>query len=371
MRILYFSRSYTPHDFRFLTSLAESGNQVFYLQLEAGVNSLESRVLPDTIEMVQWQKQSGKFSYKRVVSYIREFKEIISRIEADIVHAGPLQLCSFIASAAGAMPLVSMSWGSDILIESQRSIFLNWITRFTLGRSIILLVDNLAVKQKAISYGFSSQKIVSFPWGIDLEQFTMAKKDNIRKQLNWKDNFVFLSLRSWEPIYGVDIVVRAFCLALKEEPSLRLILIGDGSQRHLVHDILAENHCIESVYLPGIISQADLPGYYNSADLYISASHSDGSSVSLMEAQASGLPAIVSDIPGNKEWINEGDNGWYFPDGDVLALKNTIIKTYKNQVILPQMQLNSRKIAEEKANWKINFKKLLDGYQKAIRLTKG
>jgi glycosyltransferase involved in cell wall biosynthesis len=59
------------------------------------------------------------------------------------------------------------------------------------------------------------------------------------------------------------------------------------------------------------------------ADLYISPSHVDGSSVSLMEALACGLPALVSDIPANQEWVSEGVNGWLFPDGnaDILAEK--------------------------------------------------
>lgn len=371
MRVLYFSRSYTPHDFRFLNSLAESGHHVFYLQLEETMQTMESRSLPSLIEPVHWQGKPANFSYWKLFGYVRQFKEIISRIRPEIIHAGPIQLCAFIAAAAGVKPLLSMSWGSDILVESQRNIILKWITRFTLSRSTILLVDNQAVKQKALAFGYPSQKIVCFPWGLNLEQFAISKSDKMRKQLNWQDNFILVSLRSWEPIYGVDIVVQAFCLAVKEAPLLRLILLGNGSQKEQIERILQDNQCQDSVFRPGQISYTELPEYYQAADVYISASHSDGSSVSLMEALASGLPAVISDIPGNKEWISEGENGFYFPDGDVLALKNTILKIYKNQNILPQMQLNARQVAQEKANWRTNFNKLLQGYEKAIRLTKG
>ena len=58
---------------------------------------------------------------------------------------------------------------------------------------------------------------------------------------------------------------------------------------------------------------------YRAADLYLSASHSDGSSVSLMEALGCGLPVLVSDIPGNREWVTDGEQGWLFPDGDDAA----------------------------------------------------
>ncbi len=48
-----------------------------------------------------------------------------------------------------------------------------------------------------------------------------------------------------------------------------------------------------------------------------------------MEALASGLPVLVSDIPGNKEWIQDQDNGWLFRDGDVSALKNGILNAFR------------------------------------------
>ena len=76
----------------------------------------------------------------------------------------------------------------------------------------------------------------------------------------------------------------------------------------------------EKVFFGGHVPQIDLPGYYQAADLYISASHSDGSSVSLMEALASGLPVLVSDIPGNVEWVEPGRQGWLFKDSDVTSL---------------------------------------------------
>jgi L-malate glycosyltransferase len=75
----------------------------------------------------------------------------------------------------------------------------------------------------------------------------------------------------------------------------------------------------------GQVGQRDLPRWYHMADIYISPSHVDGSSVSLLEALACGLPCLVSDIPGNKEWVEEGVNGWLFRDGDVDDLAEKIL----------------------------------------------
>jgi glycosyltransferase involved in cell wall biosynthesis len=103
------------------------------------------------------------------------------------------------------------------------------------------------------------------------------------------------------------------------------------------------------------------------ADIYISPSHVDGSSVSLMEALACGLPCLVSDIPGNKEWINEGVNGWLFHDGDANDLAQKIWQAIKNRKFFKKMGEAAHKTTEHRANWSKNFGKLLETYDKAIK----
>jgi glycosyltransferase involved in cell wall biosynthesis len=102
------------------------------------------------------------------------------------------------------------------------------------------------------------------------------------------------------------------------------------------------------------------------ADIYISPSHVDGSSVSLMEALACGLPCLVSDIPGNKEWIVEGENGWLFRDGDADDLVNKILHAIKKRKSFKQIGESARKTAEQRADWKKNFGKLLKAYDQVV-----
>jgi len=164
------------------------------------------------------------------------------------------------------------------------------------------------------------------------------------------------------------VLVRAFVKAAKQNPELHLMLLGGGSQGNLLRQILTNGGVIERVHFGGQVSQTELPRYYQMADLYISASHVDGSSVSLMEALACGLPALVSDIPANKEWVTEGFNGWLFPDGDVDALAAAILRAYYRRKSMVKISRAARATAEERADWKKNFQRLLDAYEMAIRL---
>jgi L-malate glycosyltransferase len=111
-----------------------------------------------------------------------------------------------------------------------------------------------------------------------------------------------------------------------------------------------------------------LPNWYRDADIYISPSHVDGSSVSLMEALACGLPCLVSDIPANKEWIIEGENGWLFKDGDVNDLAAKILATISQRKKLPEIGRAGRRSAERRADWQKNAEVLMNAYKSAVKL---
>ena len=362
MRVLYFSRDYTTHDHRFLTALAKTDHKVFYLRLEGGGQVLESRSLPGEIEQVEWTGGKQPAKLKDGLRLLGDIGKVIRQVKPDLIHAGPVQRSAFLAAMTGFHPLVSMSWGYDLLHDAHINPFWRWATRYTLRHSDAFVGDCDTIRKLAISFGMPNERIVTFPWGIDLTHFNVATftRSNVR-------TFNLLSTRSWEPIYGIDVIASAFIIAARQRPELRLTLLGGGSQYAAIRQMLLIGAVFEKVLFPGLVSFSDLPDYYRAADLYISASHSDGTSISLLEAFACGKPAIVPDIPGNREWITPGENGWLFPDGDAEGLATAILNAVDQHQNLPDMGKKGRQIAEARADWDRNFLELDKAYQLAIR----
>jgi glycosyltransferase involved in cell wall biosynthesis len=89
-----------------------------------------------------------------------------------------------------------------------------------------------------------------------------------------------------------------------------------------------------------------------------------------MEALACGLPALVSDIPANKEWVAEGENGWLFPDGDARALAEKILAVVAGREKLPEIGRAARRSAEARADWSKNARKLFGAYEATVKLSK-
>ncbi len=176
MRLLYFSRDYTTHDHRFLSALAKTEHQVAYLRLERRGHQLEERALPPEIEIVQWRGGKAPARWQDGVRLLSELKKVLRQVKPEAVLAGPIQRTAFLTALAGFRPLVSMSWGYDLLQDAERNAAWRWATRFTLKRSAALVGDCNTIRQLAITYGMPDERIVTFPWGIDLEHFTPAKE---------------------------------------------------------------------------------------------------------------------------------------------------------------------------------------------------
>lgn len=366
MRVLYFSRDYTTHDNRFLNALVDGGDQVSYLRLERGPHTKEKRALPEQVKLVSWKGGKSPYRSTDALGLLLDLKRVIKEIQPDILHAGPIPSAGFLSALSAFRPLVSMSWGSDLLCDIDRSKWSRWAAQYTLKRSSVMIADCDAVRDKAISLGFPSERIITFPWGVDLQHFTPGES-NIRQELGWNECFVLLSTRSWEPIYGVDIIARAFVEATRERDDLRLLLLSGGSQAGLLNRMFNQAGVMERVHFSGQVSPEQLPAYYRAVDVYVSASHSDGSSVSLLEALACGCPALVSDIPGNREWIVHGKQGWLFPAGDVSGLARSLLMAIEENQKLPEMGIKARALAETRANWEINAQGLSHAYALAMQ----
>lgn len=357
MRILYFSLGYSTHDYRFLKAISDGGHDVHFVQLEGNRRQVESRSVPENVNQVIWKGGREPFAWRRLPALVMDFKRLLRDLEPDLVHAGPIQTCAFIAALAGAKPLLTMSWGFDLMDDVHKGWMWEFSTKYTLKRSHFFTSDANVTKDKAVAYGMNPEKTIVFPWGVDLEHFT--KKEETEK----KDGFVLFCNRAWETRYGVDVLARAFVKLAQQRDDIRLILLGGGSQGTKLRKIFQSGGVEEYVTFGGQISQTDLPRWYHMADLYISPSHVDGSSVSLMEALACGLPCLVSDIPANKEWVFENENGWLFRDGDADQLAEKILAAMNQREKLPQIGRSSRSEAEKRADWKKNAAALMKVYR--------
>jgi glycosyltransferase involved in cell wall biosynthesis len=314
--------------------------------------------VPENVNMVIWKGGRESFRWSNLAKLTFDFRRLVKEIKPDLIHAGPIQTCAFIAVLSGFRPILTMSWGFDLMDDVHKNKWWEWVTRYTLKRSTFFTSDANVTRDMAVKYGMDEKKTIVFPWGVDLEHFRMRNAEGRSKA-----GFMLFCNRSWETRYGVDVLARAFVMVAQQREDVGLILLNGGSQGAHIRQILQSGGVLDRVTFGGQVSQTDLPNWYHMADVYISPSHVDGSSVSLMEALACGLPCLVSDIPANKEWVVENENGWLFRDGDANHLAEKILSTISQRENLPQIGRASRRSAEMRADWKKNAEVLMNVYR--------
>ena len=260
-----------------------------------------------------------------------------------------------------------MSWGSDLLLDAERDIGVAWAARFALEHARHLVCDATAVREKARRLaGVADARVVQFPWGIDTNRYRPGPDaSGLRDRLGWHDATVVISTRSWAPVYGVDVAVRAFARAHRERPDLRLLLVGDGPLAGEVDRAIEEEGVASAVHRPGRVGQDRLPDLFRAADLYLSCAESDGTSISLLEAMGTGLPVVVTDAPGNREWVGPV-GGRLAPAGDAAAFAHALLDLAASDVA--EAALANRQRVLDRADWDANVQRLLKAYRECAPL---
>jgi glycosyltransferase involved in cell wall biosynthesis len=298
-----------------------------------------------------------------------ECQSLLRELQPALVHAGPIQSCGYLAALADFHPMVLMSWGSDLLMHAERNSEWKQATELALQKADAFFCDCDTVRKKANSFRvFSDSQVVQFPWGVKQRVFSpvgpLPPSDRFMRRAG---TTTFIHTRSWDPLYGTDVLLDAFLRARSTNPSLRLLLLGDKSGAQSLRSFVHAHDLTDAVSFLGPQPAEELPMWFRAADAYVSCAKSDGTSVSLLEAMATGLPVVVTDIPSNREWVAEPENGWLAPAGSSGAVADKMLQVaYLTPQERKTMSESNQRVVAERADWDKNFPGLLEMYERLV-----
>lgn len=153
---------------------------------------------------------------------------------------------------------------------------------------------------------------------------TSESRAAIRQRLGLLADGIYVILCArFDTIKWIEGLVQAFAKVHAQEPKARLILVGDGPERPRIEREIAEHQLSGAVHLAGF--RHDVADWLTASDIYTLPSHSEGTSVSLIEAMAKGLPAVATRVGGTPEVLAEGETGLLTPRADVDALAQALL----------------------------------------------
>lgn len=284
--------------------------------------------------------------------------------KCDVIHAHWVIPAGVIALMAGWLcrkPVIVTAHGSDILLVSQRNPIMKWFSGFVLKHADAVTSVAKHLTDVIVAMGIPREKILTFPMSVVTEAFT----DNGPVHQGWIGEMVIFSNRSLYPVYDVETLVEATPAILEKFPHARIAIAGEGPESQRIASVAGDSGVGDRVRFMGSIAHEHMPEYLRAASVYVSTALSDGASVSLLEAMACGTFPVVADIPANREWIKDGENGFLFAPGDAKALARKIEDCLGRPALRERARETNARIINQRAQWNLNVEKLLALYEKA------
>lgn len=157
--------------------------------------------------------------------------------------------------------------------------------------------------------GVSSKKVITILNGINTDLFSRRdKNENLLKEFGLSSQDIIIgSVGRLAEVKDYRTLLEAFKIVVGKEPSARLLMVGDGPEKDNLISHAEDIQLGDSVMFLG--NREDIPYLLNLLDVFAMSSISEGTSVSLLEAMSSEIPAVVTDVGGNKDIIRNGSNG--------------------------------------------------------------
>jgi len=291
---------------------------------------------------------------KMILYYISGFFltiYVVLKYKCSLIHthwAIPTGLIGALVADLFRKPLIVTIHGSDFRLAMDKSSFLRNIFLYVCKRARHLHCVSGLMKKEIERLGIGGEKMSTFPMGVDGAFFEAGR--NRQKKSN-SAPLTILSNRNLLAIYNVSLLIRSIPKVLREEPKTRFLVAGDGPDRENFEREAKNLDLGGTVQFLGRIPHEEMAALLSQADIYVSTSLFDGTSISLLEAMACGAFPIVTEIPPNQEWIVNDQNGFLVPVNNEGILARKIIEAIQHPERLTEACEENRKVVEKSAHW--------------------
>lgn len=302
MKILFLSEAISPHIARWQKAFTELGWETIVASCD----------YTDSFSGQQLSPKAGS-GPQRYLSIVDQVEKLATDFQPHLINAHFLPTYGLTAAMANIHPLVLTLWGSDILLSAQNGFLRRWRSRFVLRRSDLVVADaqNALDVAKSIA-SIRRQLVVSF--GVSRVWYESGQV----RELKETDTLQILSCRKFEPVYDIQTLIRAARLLVNDGFNFHLTLVGSGSLENNLRALAHSQGVADRITFTGALGDEQLFNAYRRSDVYVSTALSDTTSVSLLEAMSQKLYPIVTDIPGNREWLTS--DRYLFKPGDAADL---------------------------------------------------
>jgi glycosyltransferase involved in cell wall biosynthesis len=320
-------------------------------------------------EIITWELKTNSNGVNRIkrlfelTKAILTIKNTVKKLNPDMVIAERTTSYGCLAAICGVKPIGVAQQGITDLwpTNSPLYIFKKILQDYAFKKADIIHAWGDVMAKHMEESKVDMSKVMVLPKGINLDFFKFNDNSN--------DKIIHAVVtRALQPEYKHDVILKAFAILKQKYIPFTLTIVGDGTELSKLQFLATELNIENEVEFTGRINNFDMPFFLQQANFYISMPITEGVSASLFEAMACGCFPLVSDLPGNKNWIKKKATGILVPSENHITLAEELEWAFNNNELVKKALIENRKLVEEYANYNTNMKKIADTYHDLIKI---
>lgn len=317
--ICYLANADNYHTYKWASQFSLRGYGVHVLSLEECRSEAIRELKNVTVHYLQnpSARQGSELQKLGYLSTVGVARRLIEELDPDVVHAHYASSYGLVASLACRRPYYLSVWGSDVYDFPRKSLLHRAVVRRSLAKPAWLMSTSRAMAEECAKYTGRDFEIT--PFGVDMELFSPRKREP-------HEGLVVGTVKALERKYGIDTLLRGCALLHDRRPDLgvRVRIAGKGTMEAELKALATRLGMDGYLDWLGFIPQEEAAREWAGLDIAIVESESESFGVSAVEAQASGTPLIISDIPGLMEACDGGHTAVVTPRRDPAALADAL-----------------------------------------------
>ena len=234
-------------------------------------------------------------------------------------------------------------------------------------------IDDLKKADVLLSDGWGARKlpdilgqpVENITKGVDSVLFSPDGPSE-RAGIGSGDAPVVLCVSRLVPIKNVALFVDAMAAVHRARPDVRAVIVGDGPLEAALKQKTAGLGLSDVIRFAGYVAQQDLPPWYRAADVFVLSSDFDNSPNVVLEAIASGLPVVATDVGGVADYVEAPAGGSLVAKGDAAAMGREILALLADDSRRREAGVFNRQRATTKFSWRTSAEQLLAAYERAL-----
>jgi L-malate glycosyltransferase len=253
-----------------------------------------------------------------------------------------------------------------VLIIPQRSPEKLRLARRMLAEADAVTANSDWLASAVAGVGVQPERIHRIGWGVDTRLFSGTPDRSLIDTI-FPGRRVIVSPRLHKALYNLDVLVEAVPLVLRDVPDAAFLFMGDGADTEILR-ARAERLGVSGAVHFRNFADHELPLVFAGSELSVSIPSSDtGRPTSLLEAMASSLPVVVSDLPAIRELVEAGEGAEVVPMRDPSATAAAIARLLADEGLRERYGDRNRRVVEEHADARDETRRCIELYRQLSR----